>query len=155
MPYGASSICAFLQQLIECDLHEDFERSVTRFSLRTQQRPLPAIEQEPCQRFGIRISRQFFLRDCLLYDRRDGVLPVREGGGNLLSQLRIRCRDLQTETTHHASGNLSLLTVELNQVGEVPLQTLEGGHLRSHQDSGGVFRLARCVPLQCSRGEVF
>src|SRR5271155_3941069 len=83
------------------------------------------------------------------------VLPGREGGGNLLSQLRIRCCDLQTETTHHASWNLSLLAVELNKVPEVPFQTLERGSLRSSQDSGGMFRLARCVPLQCSRGEVF
>src|SRR5579859_5488296 len=116
---------------------------------------LPSVEQKARQRFGICICRQFFLRDRLPEDRRDRVLPVRKRIGDLLSQLRILCRDLQTEATHQASANRSFLTVELHEVHEVPLETPEWRHLRSNQDRGGVLRLARRILLKRSRGKIF
>ena len=66
------------QQPIEHVAQEDFERSVALVSLRTQERTLPAVEQETGQRLGIRICGKFLLRNCLLDDRRDRVLPVPE-----------------------------------------------------------------------------
>src|ERR1700733_15060568 len=119
----------FLQQMIECDLHEDFEWSVARFSLRTQQCSLPAIQKKSSHQFRIRTGRQLFPRDCLLEDRRKRVLPVGKRGADLLSQLRIRRRNLQTEAAHHTSGNRSVLAIELHEIHEVLLQTLEWGHL--------------------------
>ena len=150
-----SSICVFLQQLIECDLHEDFEGSVARFSPRTHSAPSQLLSRNPASDSGSVFPGSSSCTTPLDMTVAMVCCQCAKVVLNLLSQLRIRCRDLQTETAHHASGNLSLLAVELHKIHEVPFQTLERRGLRSNQDSGGVFRLARCIPLKCSRGEVF
>ena len=62
--------------MIEDQPHKEFQRSVAGFRLRTQQRSLPTVEQKTRERFGICIGGQVFLLDCLLEDRRKGVIVL-------------------------------------------------------------------------------
>src|ERR1700733_2929909 len=113
------------QQLIKHKVHEAFERRVTFFSLRTQERPLPTVEYKTRQELGIRSCRKFLLRNCLADDRGKRMLPVIERCADSSPQLRTLAGDLQTEASHHASGNRSHLAIHLHEIAEVTPQALQ------------------------------
>ena len=135
-------------------MQKDLERSVALFCLRTQKRSFPAVEQESCQRLGIRSSGKFLLRNCLLNYRRDRVLPVVERSADPFSQLRTLLCDFKTEAAHHASGDRSFLAIDLREIAEVTPQTLQGERRRIVQDSRRMLPLAHPIPFQRSCGEV-
>jgi hypothetical protein len=101
-----------------------------------------------------RNGREFLLRNCLPYDRRDRVLPVIERSADTFSQLRTLLGDFQTEAAHHASGDRCLLAIDLPEIAEVTPQALQWRSRRVVQDSRRMLPLAHPIPFQGSCGEV-
>ena len=92
------------------------------------------------------------MRNCLPNDRRDRVLPMVERSADLFSQLRTLLGDFQTEAPHHATGNRSLLAIDLHEIAEITPQALQRRGRRIVQDRRRVLRLAYRKPFPSETG---
>src|ERR1700722_7706310 len=143
------------QQFFKDVVKEILQRLVAPVGLRSQQRALPAIEEEAGQCLGPGSGRQVALLSGFLYHRSDGRLPAREVGAKTALQQRTRACRLEAQLTQEAARDRCCLSRSADQILEVATQPPQRLLSRVPKDLTAMGPLEGNIAFQHRGGELF